>query len=152
MANQQQDNKPYNPQAQEIIILIREQLSNYPNLKAIVEEHRMRPSSLFLPQSLKAISDLISYNESVIFEAMDLLDVVATYSLLYYSDEEFFTKSIKNVIMNSRLAQDMSLTVGAAQIDDFIYNDKIGFSAFLNSNPTLVGLYIYTLVKFIFSE
>jgi len=146
-------NQEQEEETSSIIVLIAQELSNFPNIMSFVKTNNVRPSSVFLPQTIKTISDTISYNDSIIFEAIDLLDTVRLFSVLLYSNEDFFIDSIKSIISSSRTVKDTSLTIGINQLDDFIYTSKEHLLDVLDSNHTLLAIYIFSLVFFVsFSE
>lgn len=132
-----------------IIVLISQEFDNFPNLFSFLKSNNVRPSSLLLPQTIKVISDTISYNDSILFESIDLLDTVRLFSLLQYNNADFFIDAIKGIIVSSRTVKDDSLTVGINQLDDFIYSSKEHLLDVIESNHVLLALYILSLVDFV---
>lgn len=134
----------------QILVLLEQQVDNFPELKDFVKTKGIKPSNLFLPQTLKGISEEIGFRQSLVLEALDYLDVVKFYSTVLYSDPEVFLNRISLLIVENRTVNNINNAINKSAIDDFIFNSKEEAYEFLINNKFLIALYLFSLVNLIF--
>lgn len=134
----------------DLLMLLNQQLDNFPNLRNFVTAHNLRPSSVFLPQTLKSISENLDYNTDIIFESMDFMDIVNFYSTMLYSDRERLFFNICDLIVEGRTAQQHNLVLNKTALSDFLFTDKGEAKTFLMSNKFLVAIYLVSLLQLLF--
>ena len=130
-------------------ILIME-LDRFSSMNWVLEERRITPTVLLLPQTLKDLSELIYVRNDVLIECIDFLDILRFYSLLTYNDTFTLYNHIVDIMIENRTIPDRNsekLVLNEQAVDDLIYSDKDRFSVFLNSNKFLVALFTFSLLK-----
>lgn len=135
---------------EQILVLLEQQSENFPILKSFVISKNIKPSNLFLPQTLKGLAEDLSTDNNVIFDALNYLDVVKFYSTVLYSDPEIFINRIILLIVENRTVNNIAGSINRSSIDDFIFNSKEEANAFLADNKILLAIYLFSLVNLIF--
>lgn len=134
----------------DILVLLSQQLDNFTSLKNFVALHQLRPSSVFLPQTLKTISESLDFNNDILFESIDFIDIVKFYSTLLYSDSELFFDKVCNTIIENRTVYQHNVVLNKAALSDFLFSDKGEAKIFLLSNKFLVAIYLVSLLQLVF--
>jgi hypothetical protein len=129
----------------QILVLLEQQSENFPELKSFIIAKGLKPSVLFLPQTLKNIAEEIGYKPTLILEAMDYLDVVKFYSTVLYSDPELFTNHICSMIVTNRTIDNINESLNKSALDDFMFSSKEDANAFLLNNKFLIAIYLFSL-------
>lgn len=133
-----------------ILVLLDQQTENFQELKAFIKAKGIKPSNLFLPQTLKTISEEINYKPTLILETIDYLDIVKFYSTILYSDTESFTNDICSIIVENRTVININQSINKSVVDDFIFQSKEEAHEFLINNKFLIAIYLFSLVNLIF--
>lgn len=133
----------------EILVLLDQQLDNFPTLRSFVVGNNIRPSSVFLPQTLKLISEAVDSRGDILFEALDFIDIVKFYSLLIYGDPEFFPEKVVSIILGTRVVVSENFGLNKEALSDFIFSNKEEAHDFLMSNIYLVSIYLVSLTNLI---
>jgi len=133
-----------------MLALLETQRENFYSLAEFIKTRDLRPSRIFLPQTLKMIDAEFNAREDLISDCIDYLDVVKIYSITIYGDGESFLEEIKQNIINNRTVSDYNGVLSKEILDDFIFNSKEEAKHFLDNNKLLVALYLYSLVNLIF--
>lgn len=137
-------------ESDQLLILLEQQLTNFPELRSFIISKGIKPSMLFLPQTLKSISEELGYKPTLILEAMDFLDIIKFYSIVLYSDPEVFTNHICSMIITNRTVNDINKTINKEVLDDFIFSSKDDANTFLINNKFLIAIYLFSVVNLIF--
>lgn len=133
-----------------LLVLLEQQTDNFITLKEYINARNIKPSTVFLPQTLKKIAEDLSVNDSIIFEAINYLDVVKFYSTILYNDPEVFISNICSIIVEDRTVNDVRKVINQSSMDDFIFNTKEEANEFLLNNKVLIAIYLFSLVNLIF--
>jgi len=129
-----------------ILILLEQQNDNFPVITTFIKEKRLNPTVLFLPQTLKGLSEEITHRSDLMIECFSYLDLVKIYSLVTYNDPEHFTDNVLNIIASNRVVEDSRLIVNKEATDDFLFSSKEDMVRFIQSNKFLLSLYIFSLI------
>lgn len=135
-----------------ILEYLYQQLDNFNSLKSFIISRDIRPSTIFLPQTIKQIDSELSLRTDLLLECFDFLDIVKIYSLLLYSDERYFINKVIKLIVDTRTVNNINFTVGKESVDDFIFKSKEEANDFLENNKLLLSIYLSSLLLLIFFE
>ena len=132
------------------LVNLHEERENFPNIINYLRANQIRPSSLFLPQTLKKLDEDLALRDSLIFEAIDFYDLISFYSIFYFKDSDYIINQVINIIIQSRTTQNASLMIAKTTIDDFIFSSAEEAHEFLISNKWLIAIYVFSLLEFVF--
>lgn len=130
-----------------ILILLEQQNDNFPIIATFIKKKGLTPAVLFLPQTLKDISEEFTYHSDLIIECFNYLDIVKIYSLTIYDDPEYFTNNIISIIIDNRNIEDIKLIINTEAVDDFLFSSKENTKKFIQNNKILLSLYIFSLIN-----
>jgi len=133
-----------------ILALLEQQKDNFHALAEFVKSKDIKPSRIFLPQTLKVLDAEFSVREDLILDCIDYLDVIKIYSISVYGDSESYLEEIKRTIVENRTANSNATILAQDALDDFMFTSKEEATTFLNNNKLLIALYLYSLVNLIF--
>jgi len=133
-----------------ILLLLQQQTENFPELSAFVKGKDIKPSVLFLPQTLKLIDNEFDFRNNLVYECLDYLDIVKFYSMTIYGDPESFLSNIKNLIVENRTVNNSSHVLSRTSLDDLTFKSKEEALEFLDNNKLLLSIYLFSLVSLIF--
>ena len=128
--------------------LLYQQLDNFSYLNNFIKSKNIIPSVVFLPQTLKLISE--NNNINLVSDCLNFLDVIKFYSGLIYSEEEYYINLIKNIIISNRTVLQTDNVLNKDIIDDFLFSSKEDVNDFLENNKIFLAIYICSLLNFIF--
>jgi hypothetical protein len=132
----------------EMLVLLEQQMNNFPLIRGYVNNKNLTPSVIFLPQTLKEISE--NNNLDLFLECLNMLDMVKFYSGVLYSDTEYFTNKVINVITDNRTVENINYCINKDMYDDFIFSTKEDAKGFILNNKALIAIYLYSLLSLIF--
>ncbi|EKD89655.1 MAG: hypothetical protein ACD_33C00015G0002 [uncultured bacterium] len=132
----------------DILVLLNQQVDNFPELNTIIDKLNITPSSLFLPQVISNVAVTIESNISLVLEAINFLDIVKLYSFTNYKNTETITDNIYKILISNRTVVS-NVILGKNNIDDLILDDE-KINEFLINNKTFVAIYIVSLLNLIF--
>lgn len=135
-----------------ILEYIYQQVDNFEVLKNFVISKNIRPSIVFLPQTIKQIDIELNTRIDLLLNCIDFLDVVKFYSLLLYSDEKYFISKVTKLIIQNRTVNNIGYVIGKDCVDDFIFKSEEEAIDFIENNKFLLSIYICSLVLLIFFE
>lgn len=135
-----------------ILEYLYQQLDNFYSLKGFVTSKNIRPSIVFLPQTIKQLDNELSTRTELLLDCIDFLDIIKIYSLLLYSDENYFTDKVTNLIVDTRTVNNISYVLSKDSLDDFIFKSREEAIEFIENNKSLLAIYLCSLVLLIFFE
>lgn len=133
-----------------ILLLLQQQTENFPELSTFVKSKDIKPSVLFLPQTLKMIDSEFDYRTNLVYECLDYIDIVKFYSMTIYGDPESFLTNVKNLIVENRTVNNSSHVLSRNSLDDLTFKSKEEALEFLDNNKLLLSIYLFSLVSLIF--
>lgn len=133
-----------------ILVLLEQQIENFPAIKGFMIEKGLGPTTLFLPQTLKGLAEEITHRNDLMIECFTYLDLVKIYSLTTYNDSELFTNTIMDIVTNNRITTIAKLVINTEAVDDFIFTSKEDMYNFLINNKFLISMYIFSMINKIF--
>jgi len=128
--------------------LLFQQLDNIPSLNDFIKSKNLIPSVIFLPQTLKLISE--HNNINLIIDSLNFLDIIKFYSGLIYGDKEYYLNLIKNIIISNRTVLDIESILNRDIVDDFLFISSEDANDFLENNKILLAIYTCSLLNFVF--
>lgn len=128
--------------------LLFQQLDNIPSLNDFIKSKNLIPSAIFLPQTLKLISE--HNNINLIIDSLNFLDIIKFYSGLIYGDKEYYLNLIKNIIISNRTVLDIESILNRDIVDDFLFISSEDANDFLENNKILLAIYTCSLLNFVF--
>ena len=134
-------------ESENLLSLIAENRASFPDLFAYINSNSIRPSSVFLPQTVQKLDSDLVYKDSIIFEAIDFLDTLCFYSHQLHGNPTALYDAFKQAAMCSRTVANTSLMVSASSIDDFIFTSKEDLAVFIDSNPWIISIYVASIVN-----
>ncbi len=122
----------------------------FPSLHATVESLTLNTATLFAPQTLNSLDAEIARNPNIVFESYLLLDAVNVFCV---QTSRRFDEVMSSLIENAvfiRTVPNEGLVISEQVLDHFIFTEAEGAKSLLESNKTLLALYIYTLIYSLF--
>ena len=135
-----------------ILILLEQQRDNFPMLRSFIRARSLSPSAMFLPQTHKLIDAELSSNVALVLDCLSYIDVVKLYSLVHTGNTQQFTDAVIELIVDNRTTAKPELLLAKDGIDDFTFVSKEDTIDFLNSNPLVLAIYLFSLIDLIFFE
>lgn len=136
--------------SENMIALLATQKDNHVYLREFIKAKGIRPSTIFLPQTLKMLDvELSSGKDDLILDCLNFLDAIKIYSLSVYGDSESYLDRIKHFIVENRTVENIRHTLSGESLDSYMFAKKEDTIAFLHNNKLLVAMYVYALINFI---
>lgn len=133
-----------------ILLLLQQQAENFSELSAFVRTKDIKPSILFLPQTLKLIDNEFDFRSNLVYECLDYIDIVKFYSMTIYGDPESFLNNVKKLIVENRTVNNSNHVLSRNTLDDLTFKSKEEALEFLDNNKLLLSIYLFSLVSLIF--
>jgi len=133
-----------------ILTLLEPQLDNFPSIQAVIKSDIYKPSSIFIPQVLKHLDNLLSTKDDLILELYSFIDLVNLYSIEVYGDSETYISNVINSIANNRVRHNNSNRIAEAALDEYTFNDFNSTVEFLNNNRLIVSFYLFSMMSMMF--
>lgn len=130
-----------------ILLLLEQQLDNFTEISSYISKSKIRPSTVFLPQSIKQLDSELEHNTDLILDCFDYLDIVNMYSFIIYGKYDVFVKEIVGSSVENRFTFLTKNIINTAALDDFLFSDKAVAIDFLLANKPLLAIYIYSLIS-----
>lgn len=133
-----------------MLILLNQQLENFYSIKTLFIVNSLLPASIFLPKTIKDISEQLTIDPGLIHDCLNFLDIVNQFSFIVYGDQDHYVTTIKNIIADNRTVNNINKTLSREVVEDFIFDSKEAIIEFLDNNKFLISIYIYSLISYIF--
>lgn len=135
---------------QDMIALLYTQKDNHAFLREFIKARDLRPSNIFLPQTMKMIdAEMSGGKEDLVLDCINFLDAIKIYSLSVYGDSECYLNSVKEIIVTNRTVSNINKTLAGESVGDYVFTKADEARQFMENNPFLVAIYVYTLINFI---
>lgn len=131
--------------------LIFEALQEFHALRNFIETRQVNTANIFTPVYLNTLATEIETHKTFVEECITFLDIVNLYSFMVYDSEEKFVTGIKKLILSSRLVKHTSLQLNASGMDEYVFEERQSGLDFIESNSTLLSVFIACLVVKIFT-
>ena len=132
---------------EKLLIYLDTQVQSFPFLEEYVKTKFITPGSFFLPQTLRQIDNDLTHNQELIVDTLDYLDTVKLYSAVVYGDGDAFIDELIRNATNSRVIRDRNLMLAQSGLDDYTFESAESATKFMENNPFVFSIYIYSLVK-----
>ena len=132
---------------EKLLVYLDTQVQSFPFLEEYVKTKFITPGSFFLPQTLRQVDSDLTHNQELIVDTLGYLDTVKLYSTVVYGDGEAFIDEMIRNTANSRAIRDRNLMLAQSGLDDYTFESAEAATKFMENNPFVFSIYIYSLVK-----
>ena len=132
---------------EKMLVFLDDRASSFPFLDSFVKSKYITPGVFFLPQTLKVIDNELSYNQELVPQTLDYIDMVKVYSSIVYGDAEHFTNELIKIAASNRVIGNPTLMLATDALDDYTFTSQQAAVEFLQNNPMVLSIYVYTLVQ-----
>lgn len=134
----------------ELLQFLEQQLDNFPTIQGLVTSKGVRPSTVFLPQTLKQLEQEVTLRQELLLECIEYMDIINLFSLTLYNDSKFLVSRLVPMILQTRLNGSAELVLAKSAVDDFVFTSESEATSFIESNIWLVSIYMYSLICTVF--
>ncbi len=135
------------PATTDMMVVLEKQQDNFPGLRELVRSLQLTSGFILLPQTLEQLTNRLSMDTDLVASCITYMEVVELTSLMVYGSVSEFTNQITGILTRNRHIQTSEKCLYLTKLDDFVWAEKEGLVQFLDNNPAILALYIFTLVN-----